>query len=113
MFKKIPIISASALMPLEPLHNASKIIRHHREYQDGTGYPDALSKNDIPIGSQILTVVIDYYKLQEQKILKEKLSIPEAFIFLKNHIDTWHNKQIVEILKSLIDSHDLELITNC
>ena len=49
-----------ALMALEQLHGAAKLIRSHRECFDGTGYPDRLSGLAIPLGARILTLTKDY-----------------------------------------------------
>lgn len=40
----------------EPLKDIARIVKHHHEKWDGTGYPDRLSKDDIPLASQILSI---------------------------------------------------------
>lgn len=49
-----------ALMALEQLHGAAKLIRSHRERFDGVGYPDQLAGLAIPLGARILALVEDY-----------------------------------------------------
>lgn len=49
-----------ALMELEQLHGAAKLIRSHRERFDGVGYPDQLAGLAIPLGARILALVEDY-----------------------------------------------------
>ncbi len=42
------------------LADIAPYVRHHHEYWDGTGYPDGLSGEGIPLGSRILAVASDY-----------------------------------------------------
>jgi len=57
---KFPIKGEMALMALEQLHGAAKLIRSHRERFDGMGYPDHLSGLDIPLGARIIALAVDY-----------------------------------------------------
>lgn len=57
---KYPVKGEMALMALEQLHGAAKLIRSHRERFDGSGYPDHLSGLTIPLGARILAVAEDY-----------------------------------------------------
>lgn len=57
---KAPVKGEMALMALEQLHGAAKLIRSHRERFDGTGYPDHLSGLSIPLGARILALAEDY-----------------------------------------------------
>ncbi len=57
---KFPVKGELALMALEQLQGAAKLIRSHRERFDGTGYPDRLSGLSIPLGARILAVAEDY-----------------------------------------------------
>lgn len=49
-----PSVGASMLEPITLLKGASRIIKHHHENYDGTGYPDGLSGEQIPLGSRII-----------------------------------------------------------
>jgi response regulator RpfG family c-di-GMP phosphodiesterase len=57
---KYPVKGELALMALEQLQGAAKLIRSHRERFDGTGYPDQLSGLTIPLGARILSIAEDY-----------------------------------------------------
>jgi response regulator RpfG family c-di-GMP phosphodiesterase len=57
---KFPVKGEMALMALEQLQGAAKLIRSHRECFDGTGYPEHLSGLAIPLGARILAVAEDY-----------------------------------------------------
>jgi len=57
---KHPVKGEMALMALEQLQGAAKLIRSHCERFDGTGYPEHLSGLSIPMGARILSVAKDY-----------------------------------------------------
>ena len=58
-----PLLGQETLTPIDKLHTVGVIIRHHHERYDGTGYPDGLKGEKIPLESRILAVV-DCYDLK-------------------------------------------------
>ncbi len=70
------------LKGLEPFHEASKLVRWHHEYFDGSGYPDRLRGEDIPIGARILVVTNDYDALLCGTLISRKLDRSGAMDFL-------------------------------
>lgn len=71
-------LGEALLMGFEPLNDAAKIIRSHHEYFDGSGYPDKLKGDDIPIGAKILALVNEYDALQQGTLVSKNLSKQEA-----------------------------------
>jgi diguanylate cyclase (GGDEF)-like protein/putative nucleotidyltransferase with HDIG domain len=55
-----------------------KTVRHHHEYWDGTGYPDRLRGEDIPITARIIAIVDSYDTLREDRSYRAALSREEA-----------------------------------
>lgn len=51
-----PVAGARILSSIESLRGVAKIVRHHHEQWDGSGYPDHLSGEDIPLGARLFTV---------------------------------------------------------
>ncbi len=49
-----PVLGANILSPINLLRGAIPIIRHHHENFDGTGYPDGLAGENIPLGARIV-----------------------------------------------------------
>ena len=58
-----PLLGEQAISSIEKLKDAALVIRHHHEKYNGTGYPDGLKAEDIPLGSRILAVVNTYDRL--------------------------------------------------
>lgn len=56
VMKQHSLLSLRILDKIDGLKEASKLVKHHHERYDGKGYPDALSGEDIPLGSRIVAV---------------------------------------------------------
>ena len=57
---------------------AVNIARHHHEKWDGSGYPNGLSGEDIPLEARIMAIVDVYDALVSKRCYKEKMSFEEA-----------------------------------
>jgi putative nucleotidyltransferase with HDIG domain len=58
--KRHPEVGARMIEPLEFLSGALPVIRHHHERPDGTGYPDGLEGDEIPLAARIVAAVDAY-----------------------------------------------------
>lgn len=77
-YRKHVISGESALMPLDELQDAAKIVRSHHERFDGQGFPDGLQGLNISLGARILSVVNDYDGLQIGTLAEKRMSPDEA-----------------------------------
>ena len=71
-------IGAEIVAPVEKLANVAPIIRSHQEKYDGSGYPDGLAGEDIPIGARIIAVVDAYSAMTENRIYRRARSHEKA-----------------------------------
>lgn len=78
VMKQHPIIGEAICSPLRSFRNVLPIIRHHHEHWDGTGYPDGLKGNDIPLLARVLQIVDVYDALRTTRPYKPALSHEEA-----------------------------------
>jgi putative two-component system response regulator len=67
---------------LKTLDTVRPIIRHHHERMDGSGYPDALKGEAIPLGARIMAVVDVYDALHTRRPYKEPLPHDQAIAIL-------------------------------
>lgn len=58
-----PVRSQMALVNITALHDVGSIIRHHHENHDGSGFPDRLSSDDIPVGSRIIAFADQFERI--------------------------------------------------
>ncbi|MCJ7821537.1 MAG: GAF domain-containing protein [Armatimonadetes bacterium] len=73
-----PLIGISILQPVEFLAPALDAVRYHHERWDGRGYPQGLSKEEIPLQARILTVANLYDNLRTSSPGRPGLSVQEA-----------------------------------
>jgi response regulator RpfG family c-di-GMP phosphodiesterase len=100
--EKHPQMGESALLALEPMTGAARLIRAHHERFDGRGFPDKLVGENIPIGARILAVVNEYDGLQCGTVLDQRLTMESAAGFLKENSFKRYDPQVVEAFLKLL-----------
>jgi putative two-component system response regulator len=78
IMKQHPIIGENICRPLKSLRRTLPIIRHHHEHWNGTGYPDGLRGDRIPLLARIVQVVDVYDALRTERPYKPALSRADA-----------------------------------
>jgi HD-GYP domain-containing protein (c-di-GMP phosphodiesterase class II) len=73
-----PIVGAQIVAPLEFFADGAIIVRHHHERHDGSGYPDGLRGELIPLGSRIVAVADVYDALTSDRPYRPRLSRDET-----------------------------------
>jgi putative two-component system response regulator len=73
-----PVIGESICAPLKSLRRVLPVIRHHHERIDGSGYPDGLRGNEIPLMARILQVADIYDALITDRPYRDALSSEDA-----------------------------------
>ena len=76
--KQHPAIGEGICRPLRSFKNVLPIIRHHHEHWDGSGYPDGLVGQKIPVLARVLQVVDVYDALRTARPYKPALCHDEA-----------------------------------
>jgi putative two-component system response regulator len=77
-----PVVGAELVREMRTLDGVRPIIRHHHERFDGSGYPDGLKGEDIPLGARIMAVVDVYDALRTERPYKPALGHQQAVAIL-------------------------------
>jgi len=100
-----PAKGAEMLQPLEFLRLALSAVRHHHEKYDGSGYPDGLEKEKIPIMARILACADAFDAMtSERSYRKRRLSVSEAIIEIKNNSGTQFDPYIARLFIKTVQS---------
>ncbi len=78
IMKQHPVTGETICRPLKSLRLVLPIIRHHHEHSDGSGYPDGLREDEIPLLPRILRVVDIYDALRTARPYKPALTHEQA-----------------------------------
>lgn len=97
-----PARGEALLMAIPPLKTAAKLIRHHHEHFDGSGFPDGLAGLAIPLPARILTVANDYDALQLGTVVGRSLTKPEAIAFISQNRGKRYDPQIADALDQAV-----------
>jgi putative two-component system response regulator len=78
LFQHHPRVGCDICAPLKPLKPVLPIIRHHKEHWDGTGYPDGLRADDIPLGAQVVGLVDAYVAMTSDRPYRKAVPDDDA-----------------------------------
>ncbi|CAA9496542.1 MAG: response regulator [uncultured Solirubrobacteraceae bacterium] len=85
----------------ELLETAEAVARSHHERWDGTGYPDGLAGDDIPLVGRLVAVADVFDVLVHERPYKEEWSVPDAAEEIRRGAGTQFDPQVVEAFDAL------------
>ena len=77
LIKQHTIIGQDILKDITIIPHLGEVTRSHHEHYDGTGYPDGLKGNEIPIQARIITLADSYDAMNSKRIYRNALSIEQ------------------------------------
>ncbi|HKT89148.1 MAG TPA: HD domain-containing phosphohydrolase [Candidatus Sulfotelmatobacter sp.] len=95
-----PLVGAEILERVAFPYPVAPIVRCHHERWDGTGYPEGLSGENIPIGARILAAVDCLDALASHRQYRPALPLSESMAKVKEKSGTWFDPRIVAILEN-------------
>lgn len=101
-----PAVGAQILSSIDFPFPVVSIVKHHHENWDGSGYPDGLSAEEIPLGSRILSVADCYEALTARRVYRESLDRPTALEIMdreKHRFDPWVYETFLATVEQLDD----------
>lgn len=84
------------------LAQAAPIVRHHHERMDGTGYPDGLQGDEIPIEARIVAVADAYSALTTDRVYRTARSSEDAIAVLQATSGAHHDPRCIEALVAVL-----------
>ena len=79
IMKQHPVIGAEkVLAPNEALSDLIPIVKYHHEHMDGSGYPEGLKGNAIPLAARIVAVADTYHALISDRPYRKGMSVEKA-----------------------------------
>lgn len=101
-FKRHPVIGAEILSVVSSFGLLSDIVKHHHERFDGSGYPDGLKGDNIPIGARILAIADTFASLISKRSYRFAKDPFEALEMIRANAGKQFDPDLVESLEKVI-----------
>jgi putative two-component system response regulator len=99
------IIGEQICAPLKSFRHVLPIIRHHHEKWNGTGYPDGLKGEEIPLTARILQITDIYDALTTDRPYRKAFPSEKAFAIMREEVARgWWDGSILNEFESLVHS---------
>ena len=82
------------------------IVRHHHERMDGQGYPDAISREEIPLLSRIIAVADAYNAMTSNRPYRDAMPSRVARLRLAQAVETQFDTSVVAAFEAVLASAD-------
>jgi diguanylate cyclase (GGDEF)-like protein len=99
-----PVVGERILAPIEQLGEVRLIVRCAHEHYDGTGYPDGLSGDQIPLEARIVLVCDAYHAMTTDRPYRRSLGAVEARRRIVEGSGTQFDPRVVDALLRVLDS---------
>jgi putative two-component system response regulator len=86
VMREHPVEGERICASLKSFRQVLPIIRHHHEKRDGSGYPDGLRGDEIPLSARVLQVVDIYDALTSERPYKSAMPAAAAFKIMKEEV---------------------------
>ena len=97
-----PVTGERICAPLRSFKAVLTVIRHHHEKLDGSGYPDGLKGDEIPLSARILSVVDVYDALTTDRPYRSALTPDHAFSIMREEVGRgWWDGRLVDEFERL------------
>ncbi|HET6498473.1 MAG TPA: HD domain-containing phosphohydrolase [Coriobacteriia bacterium] len=93
-----PVIAAEILNQAPALREVAPVVYHHHERYDGSGYPEGLAGDGIPLGARILSAADAFVAMTSRRPHREAYAEDEALAELEKGTGTQFDRAVVDAL---------------
>ncbi|PLX66454.1 MAG: hypothetical protein C0602_12415 [Denitrovibrio sp.] len=91
---------------------AKEVILYHHEKWDGTGYPEGLKGEDIPLNARIFAIVDVFDALVSERPYKSAFSIEKALEIIKEGRGTHFDPQVADVILNMTEEEVRDINKN-
>ena len=99
-----PVLGERILAPIEQLAEVGRIVRSCHERFDGSGYPDGLAGEEIPLESRIIFACDAYHAMTTDRPYRKALGAGEARLRLTEAASSQFDPDVVEAIIRVLDA---------
>lgn len=98
-----PYTTVGLINAIEFSEEVKRGILHHHEHLDGSGYPDGLQGDDIPLISRVLAVVDSFCAMTSDRPYRKRVPVRHALQEIKTNAGTVYDPRVVEALEAVLE----------
>ncbi|MFZ0334332.1 MAG: HD domain-containing phosphohydrolase [Candidatus Acidiferrales bacterium] len=103
IMKQHPLVGERICSPLKSFRLVLPAIRHHHEKLDGSGYPDGLVGDQVPLSARVLQTVDVYDSLTTDRPYRKALRPPDALGIMREEVSRgWWDSSLVDELEAFV-----------
>ncbi|MEO6796080.1 MAG: HD domain-containing phosphohydrolase [Candidatus Dormibacter sp.] len=104
-----PVLGERLLEALPRAERLLPAVRHHHERVDGTGYPDGLSRDQIPLFARIIAIADAFTALTVDRPYRHRMPKEEAIRTLKQGAGSQWDADLIERFLEVLDDTQTEV----
>jgi HD-GYP domain-containing protein (c-di-GMP phosphodiesterase class II) len=102
LLQHTPVRAEKLLKPIPQLREVAKVVRNYRERFDGSGYPDHLKGDQIPVGAKVLAVVDAYTSMLTDRPYQKLRRPQEALDEIQRFSGTQFDPVVVNAFSQVV-----------
>jgi PAS domain S-box-containing protein/putative nucleotidyltransferase with HDIG domain len=102
IMKTHPVVAKRLLTSIDFLQSVVEIPYYHHEHWDGSGYPEGLAGNDIPLSARVFAIVDCWDSLRSDRPWRKAWTDGNAWDYIEKNSGVLFDPQIVEKFRQLI-----------
>jgi putative nucleotidyltransferase with HDIG domain len=101
IIKTHPVVGAKIISDIPAYENILPGVLYHHEHWDGSGYPEGIKGQQIPLNSRIITVADVFDAITDDRPYRKGMNYNEAILFMKDQKGKLFDAEIVDIFIEL------------
>lgn len=113
VIKEHTVIGAEILKNISLIPHVAEVARSHHEHYDGTGYPDGLAGEDIPLSARIVAIADSYDAMNSRRIYRNALPPEKIFEEIENNRGIQFDPELADIFLKLLCDDRVQICEHC
>ncbi|MCB2181283.1 MAG: HD domain-containing protein [Desulfobulbaceae bacterium] len=102
IMKNHPEIGANILEHVDEMEEVIRGVRHHHEWFDGSGYPDGLRKNDIPLAARIIAIADVFDALTTDRPYRKAMKKEAAIKIIQEDAGSHFDPELLDMFSDIL-----------
>jgi diguanylate cyclase (GGDEF)-like protein/putative nucleotidyltransferase with HDIG domain len=113
LMREHPVIGERILRAIPGMGGVARIVRHEHEWFDGSGYPDGLTGERIPLASRIILACDAYHAMTSDRAYRAAMTHADAVAELARCAGTQFDPRVISALVGYLGQGEPRFVASC